>query len=192
MGNHDYTDARPSPDTYLDYFDLPGRGSNSSSGNERFYDFVKGPIHFFVLNSNEQEPAGTSSTSPQAQWLEAQLAASTSQWKIVYDHHPPHSSDDDHGSTTEMQWPFAEWGADAVISGHSHTYERIMRDGIVYFVNGLGGSPRYAFTTPVTGSAMRYNSDWGAQKVTVTATSLQFAFYNTAGELIDSHTLTAG
>ena len=38
-----------------------------------------------------------------------------------------------------MQWPFAAWGADAVLSGHAHAYERIERDGIVYFVNGLGG-----------------------------------------------------
>lgn len=192
MGNHDYSDARPSPDTYLDYFDLPGRGSDSTSGNERFYDFVKGPIHFFVLNSNEQEPTGTSRTSAQAQWLEAQLAASTSQWNIVYDHHPPYSSDDDHGSTTKLQWPFAEWGADAVISGHAHTYERIMRDGIVYFVNGLGGSPRYDFTTPVAGSASRYNANWGAQKVTVTPTTLTFEFYDVTGALIDSHSVPAG
>lgn len=192
MGNHDYTDVRPSPDTYLDYFDLPGKGLISSSGNERFYDFVKGPIHFFVLNSNQQEPAGTSSASVQAQWLKAQLAASTSTWNVVYDHHPPYSSDNDHGSTTQLQWPFAEWGADAVVSGHAHTYERIMRDGIVYFVNGLGGSERYGFTTPVAGSASRYNANWGAQKVTVSATSLQFEFYDVAGTLIDSYTIPAG
>ncbi len=191
MGNHDYTDVRPSPDTYLNYFDLPGQGLVSSSGNERFYDFVKGPIHFFVLNSNQQEPAGTSSTSAQALWLKTQLAASTSTWNIVYDHHPPYSSDDDHGSTTQLQWPFAEWGADAVVSGHAHTYERIMRDGIVYFVNGLGGSERYNFTTPVAGSASRYNANWGAQKVTVSSTSLLFEFYDVAGALIDSYTIPA-
>ena len=66
-----------------------------------------------------------------------------------------------------MQWPFATWGADVVISGHAHTYERIVRDGIVYFVNGLGGASRYDFATPVTGSVARYSANWGAQKVTV-------------------------
>src|SRR5665647_1232416 len=52
MGNHDYTDAGPSPDTYLTYFDLPGKGFINTSGNERFYDFVQGPIHFFMIDSD--------------------------------------------------------------------------------------------------------------------------------------------
>jgi hypothetical protein len=85
-----------------------------------------------------------------------------------------------------MRWPFAEWGADAVLSGHSHTYERIERDGIVYFVNGLGGASRYSFGKPVEGSRARYRADWGAQRVTVTADTLIFEFWDTAGRLVDS------
>ena len=191
MGNHDYSDARPSPETYLSYFDLPGAGLTNSSGNERFYDFVQGPVHFFVLDSNPQQPAGTSETSRQARWLKQQLAASTSTWNVVYDHHPPYSSDDDHGSSVGMRWPFADWGADAVISGHAHTYERVMRDGIVYFVNGLGGAPFHKFNTPVAGSAVRYCKAWGAQHVTASATSLTFAFVNLEGALIDSYSIPA-
>ncbi len=189
LGNHDYTDAPPGVDNYLTYFNLPGETFANSSGNERYYDFVQGPIHFFVLNSNRQEPDGTSSTSAQARWLKSRLAASTSTWSIVYDHHPPYSSDDFHGSTPYMQWPFAEWGADAVVSGHAHVYERIMRDGIVYFVNGLGGSARYGFVTPVEGSVVRHYETRGAQKVTVTDTSLTFDFYDVRGVLVDSYRL---
>ena len=189
LGNHDYSDA--GIDNYLAYFTLPGTDFTSTSGNERYYDFVQGPVHFFVLNSCSQEPDGTSSISVQAAWLQRRLGASTSPWNIVYDHHPPYSSDASHGSSTGMQWPFAAWGAHVVISGHAHTYERIMAgDGLVYFVNGLGGAGRYSFTTPVPGSAVRYNADWGAQRVTVTDTALVFAFYNTAGGLIDSYTVT--
>jgi tartrate-resistant acid phosphatase type 5 len=191
LGNHDYTDATPAPKTYLTYFHLPGAGFANSSGNERYYDFVEGPIHFFVLNSNEQEPDGTTSTSKQAQWLKARLAVSTSTWNIVYDHHPPYSSDLVHGSDKNLQWPFAAWGADAVLSGHAHAYERILRDGIVYFVNGLGGAPRYIFGLPVTGSQVRYNSDWGAQKVTVTADALTFEFFSAGGRLIDTYAVPA-
>ena len=44
------------------------------------------------------------------------------------------------------------------IAGHDHTYERIMRDGLPYFVNGAGGYALYTFLTPVTGSAIRYNA----------------------------------
>jgi tartrate-resistant acid phosphatase type 5 len=189
LGNHDYSDATPSLSTYLSYFRLPGRGFTNTSGNERYYDFVQGPIHFFVLNSNAQEPDGTSSTSVQAAWLKAQLAKSTSAWNVVYDHHPPYSSDRDHGSSTGMRWPFAKWGADVVLSGHAHTYERVVRGGMVYFVNGLGGAERYAFGKKLSGSAVRYAANWGAQKVTVSATKLRFDFYNVAGKRIDTYTL---
>ena len=191
LGNHDYSDATPSPETYLTYFTLPGAGFTNTSGNERYYDFLEGPVHFFVLNSNAEEPDGTSSTSKQARWLKAQLAASTSRWNIVYDHHPPYSSDSVHGSTVYMQWPFAQWGADAVISGHAHVYERVMRDNIAYFVNGLGGAARYGFSTPVAGSAVRYRADWGAQKATVTSSTLEFAFYDATGGLVDRYRLPA-
>jgi tartrate-resistant acid phosphatase type 5 len=189
LGNHDYSDATPSPRTYLTYFTLPGAGFTNSSGNERYYDFVEGSVHFFVLNSNTVEAAGTSSTSKQAKWLKARLAASTSRWNVVYDHHPPYSSDSTHGSSTYMRWPFAKWGADAVLSGHAHVYERVLRNGIVYFVNGLGGAARYKFRSPVAGSKVRYSANWGAQRVTVTDTALTFAFVNVKGSVIDSYTV---
>jgi len=163
LGNHDYSDARPSPQTYLTYFDLPGSGFTTSSGNERYYDFVEGPVHLFALNSNGDEPDGTRATSRQAAWLHARLARSTSPWNVVYDHHPPFSSDNMHGPTRYMQWPFAAWGADAVLSGHAHTYERVMRDGIVYFVNGLGGQGRYDFGTSRVPGAWRGSGRTGAR-----------------------------
>ena len=183
LGNHDYVDG--TPNTYLTYFDLPGAGFKNSSGNERYYDFIEGPIHFFVLNSNAEEPDGVSETSKQAQWLHTQLRRSKSRWNIVYDHHPPYCSDTHRGSTSYMEWPFAKWGADVVISGHGHVYERIKRDGIVYFVNGVGGAGRYSFGTPVQGSVVRYNAGWGAQKVTATDKSLHFQFINTGGVVVD-------
>lgn len=193
LGNHDYSDAKPSPDTYLAYFRLPGRPyASSSSGNERYYDFVKGPVHFFVLNSNPDEPDGVAANSRQAAWLRAGLAASSSRWNVVYDHHPPYSSDRTHGSTGFMQWPFAAWGADVVLSGHAHTYERIERDGIVYFVNGLGGASRYGFgSTAVAGSRARFNQDWGAQRVTVSEAGLRFEFYDVSGRKVDEKRLSA-
>ena len=194
MGNHDYGEALPAPATYLNYFTLPGAGveTSNSSGNERYYDFVQGPAHFFILNSNLVEPDGVSSGSAQARWLQARLAASTSTWNIVVFHHPPYSSDANHGPTDFMQWPFAQWGADVVLSGHAHTYERIMRDGIVYFVNGLGGAPRYGFAEPVAGSAFRYNARFGAQRATVTSRSLRFEFVSVDGVARDTYMLVAG
>jgi hypothetical protein len=185
LGNHDYSDGG-GINEYLNYFTLPGVDYSSSSGNERYYDFVQGPVHFFAINSNGAEPDGTSSSSAQAQWLEAQLAASTALYKVVYFHHPPYSSSD-HGSTSYMQWPFASWGADVVLAGHDHNYERILRDGIVYFVNGAGGRSLYDCRTPVTGSQICYDSDYGAMLVDADANGMTLEFYRRSGALIDSH-----
>jgi hypothetical protein len=91
-----------------------------------------------------------------------------------------------------MQWPFASWGADAVMSGHDHTYERIFADGIVYFVNGLSGSTIYNFTTPVSGSQVRYNDDYGAMRVAASDTAITFEFINVSGSIIDTYTIVAG
>src|SRR6185436_2129527 len=66
LGNHDWYTAGAVP--YLAYFTLPG--------NERYYDFVRGPVHFFALDSDPNEPDGVTSTSIQGQWLKAKLAAS--------------------------------------------------------------------------------------------------------------------
>jgi tartrate-resistant acid phosphatase type 5 len=190
LGNHDY-DVKPAPKAYTDYFDLPGGGLTNTSGNERYYDFVQGPIHFFVVNSNPEELHGTGSSSKQAKWLKRQLKASSSKCNVVVAHHPPYSSDGEHGPARYMRWPFAEWGADVVLSGHNHGYERVMRNGIVYFTNGLGGATRYDFGSRTTGSKVRYMSDWGAQKVTITDTAIVFEFYNVSGERIDRYSVRA-
>ena len=178
MGNHDWmTDAgRP----YLDYFTLPG--------NERYYDFVWGPVHFFSINSDSNEPDGVNSSSLQADWLKKNLAASTSPWQIVYTHYAPYSSGR-HRSTDWIQWPYKEWGADAVLAGHDHMYERLEVDGLVYFVNGLGGGPRYLFTVPLPASMVRYRSDWGAMLVEASVEKIVFQFINRKNELIDEYTL---
>jgi len=178
LGNHDWRAENAQP--YLDYFELPG--------NERYYDFVRGPVHFFVIDSDSHEPDGTSAQSVQAQWLKEQLAMSISPWNVVYMHHPPYSSSK-HGSNEALQWPFKEWGASVVLAGHDHSYERLMRDSLLYIVNGLGGRSIYDFNTPVEGSQFRYNDDYGAMLVTATADSMTFAFFNSSDEEIDRYAL---
>ena len=180
LGNHDWytTNAQP----YLDYFSLPG--------NERYYDFVRGPVHFFMLDSDPSEPDGISSLSVQAQWLQNALAVSTSPWNLVFVHHAPFSSGQ-HGSNPTLQWPYQAWGADAVLSGHDHTYERIVKNNLPYFVNGLGGSSLYNFGTPIADSQFRYNANYGAMLVDATDTAIHFQLINRAGIVMDSFSLGA-
>jgi hypothetical protein len=176
LGNHDWLTDGAKP--YFEYFKLPG--------NERYYDFVRGPVHFFALDSDENEPDGAGSRSVQAAWLKQGLAGSTSTWNIVYFHHAPYSSGM-HGSTTWMQWPFAAWGAQAVLTGHDHTYERLLVDGIPYFVDGVGGGGIYDFVNILPESQFRYNADHGGMLVTASQMDVAFEFYSWTGKLIDQY-----
>jgi tartrate-resistant acid phosphatase type 5 len=179
LGNHDYSTARAQP--YFDYFTLPG--------NERYYDFTWGELHFFAIDSDSREPDGVGRSSVQAQWLKDGLAASTATWQVVYFHHPPYSSGL-HGPVDWMRWPFAEWGADVLFAGHDHTYERLDVGGIPLFINGMGGGPIYYFVAIEPGSQARYNGDYGAMLVTADEQQMSFQFINRLGDVIDSFQIT--
>jgi hypothetical protein len=176
LGNHDWMTDRAQP--YLDYFTLPG--------NERYYDFTWGPVHFFAVDSDPNEPHGISVHSKQANWLKERLTGSTARWKVVYMHHPPFASGS-HGSVPELQWPYQEWGATAVLSGHTHNYERIVQSDFVYIVNGLGGSSRHPFTKRAPGSQVQYRDDYGAMLVEADDRQITFKFYTRENELIDEY-----
>lgn len=179
LGNHDWRTGSVQP--HLDYFTLPH--------NERYYDFVWGPVHFFVVDSDRREPDGRRQNSVQAAWMRERMLASTAPWQIVYMHHPPYSSSN-RGPTEQMQWPYKEWGADAVMAGHDHFYERLIVDGLTYFVNGLGGREDiYNFSELVPGSQVRFNDDYGAMDVLACPEEITFEFVTREGIVIDSYTL---
>lgn len=191
LGNHDWgsNDIQP----YLDYFPISTSPANTgSSGNERYYDFIQGPVHFFAVDNDTKEPDGATDSSKQAKWLRREMTNSPMPWQLVYLHHAPYSSGIRHGSIVPSQWPFAEWGADAVLAGHDHSYERIRQEGIIYFVNGLGGRPLRGFADPVPGSEVRYSDDYGAMLVEATPTQITFSFYaiTDGGTLIDQYTIS--
>jgi predicted phosphodiesterase len=187
LGNHDYltNNARP----YFDFFTLPGNG--------RYYTHTHGPVQIFCLNMCQQEPDGVTNGSVQAQWLKQELAASIAPWRLVYFHQSPYSSGAIHGSWTHecdvARWPFREWGASAVLSGHDHLYERITVNGLTYFVNGLGGESWDHLHLPrVRGSQKFHTADYGAMRIDATETNLVFRFINWQGKLFDTHIMTKG
>jgi tartrate-resistant acid phosphatase type 5 len=188
LGHADWGFAYPNPtgdQPYLNYFTgLPGNG--------RYYTFTMGPVQFFSLDSDANEPDGTASDSAQAQWLQQQLAQSTALYKIVYDHDPPYSSSKDFANPPS-RWPYQAWGATAVISGHAHAYERLSEDNnFPYFIDGLGGEPEISsFDALDPGSQVRYNADFGAMRVTANDSQIQFQFITRTGALIDSYTINA-
>lgn len=176
LGNHDYSATGLA--THLRRFTLPG--------NERYYQVGYGPLDVFILNGVEFEQDGITDESTQAQWLQTALAHSRRPWQFVFTHSPPYGSGARHGSTPEARWPYALWGADAVFSGDDHLYEHLRIGSTPHFVNGAGGHELYSFrATPRAESKVRFNSDWGAQRLRVSATTATVEFITRGGQLID-------
>ncbi len=186
LGNHDWDASThcPAGDTlpYEQYFTLPG--------NQRYYDFEKNGIHFFALDSDTREPSGNTKGSAQYKWLVEKLKNSKAHFKIAYFHHAPYSSSY-HGSNKNLQWDFAKLGIDVVLAGHDHIYERIERNGILYFVNGIGGADsNYKTWWKIKGSKFIYNKTYGYMLATIAANKLTFKLYSQDSELIDQASIT--
>jgi hypothetical protein len=190
LGNHDIEEPG-GIDVYLDYFSLPGGAipTTNTSGNERYYDFIRGPVHFFILNSDTTEPDGRSPGSIQWNWLQARLAASTTPWQVVITHEPPFYSG---GGNATLDWPYEEWGADAVLSGDKHVYERLQIGSIPYIISGLGGAP-ISSTPPsfLPESQFFYNNNHGLVMVEACAERLAFEFISVSDGALDSYAVGA-
>jgi tartrate-resistant acid phosphatase type 5 len=177
-GNHDWVSGLGA---YIEYFTLPG--------NERYYDVDLGLVHLYALDSDPHEPDGVTQDSVQARWLRDRLSSSKSCYDVVYFHQASYSSAR-HGSSQYMRWPFRAWGAEVVLAGHDHTYERLAVDGIPYFVTGLGGASKYDFPgPPIAETQFRYNEGYGAMLVTANKGAITYDFVTADG--VKRDTLTA-
>jgi len=135
MGNHEgqtsngITGIGPFYDAYV--CPTKGEAGGVPSGDESFYSFDYGDIHFICLNSYDID---RSPDGPMAKWLVRDLAATKANWIIGFWHHPPYTKGT-HDSDAEIElvemreqiMPIMEnGGVDLVLSGHSHIYERSM------------------------------------------------------------------
>jgi hypothetical protein len=186
VGNHEYLTAGASG--YFNYF-----GPTAGEPGKGYYSYDLGGWHMIVLNSNCSKVT-CAAGSPQEQWLRADLAAHPNSCTLAYFHHPLYSSGE-HGNQTQVR-PFwralYEANADAVLSGHDHTYERFApqdpfgvadpRRGIREFVVGTGGKNHYAFTTVQPNSEVRNATTHGVLKLTLHPTGYDWQFVPVAGQ----------
>lgn len=172
-GNHDNYSKGLKP--YLEYFNLPGDKMN--------YNFNWGPVAFFSLNTGRSGHISCCG-APEAKWLQSELAKSTAPFRFVYFHHPPYSPGE-HGSDASMQWPFGNWGIDAVLCGHEHFYARITdktAEKPIYFICGSSGNSHlYGCNEhPLDSERFKVSCDhvhYGAMKVKATAHLVVFEYY---------------
>jgi hypothetical protein len=188
LGNHDwyqtaYTNYTAATLPYLNYFTLPEP--------KLYYLVDKGVVRLYMLDST-LDPDGNTPNSVQATWLKNSLAQSDACYDLVVSHEPPYSTAEKYGSVEHMWWPFNSWGAEAVLSGHNHVYERLHKDGHPFFVNGLGGNGRdliqnRSVPAGVT-SLVRYNSGPGVMLIVVSTNGISYEFYTVDGVRVDSFT----
>lgn len=206
FGDHD-RDPAGRLDIELDYFGIAALQDIAGGSIRPFYSVVRGPLHIFFLNDgfNQsdvlQEPFGNTPSSPQAEWLRIGLLLSTSRWKMVVVGVSAYTSfhtastnaafpGDGFKAYKDLRWPFKQWGADIVIGGDVHWYERLEVDGLPYITNGSGGAPRSVQNGALSPyNKFIYDGDFGAQKCTVDCNTLKMDFYNRLGVLQESFKL---
>src|SRR5882672_2479776 len=108
---------------------------------ERYHTFKpKAGVRIFALDSNYMD-------QKQLDWLEKELTASGSDWKICFFHPPPYSSGEAHGSDTvlrnQLEPLFVKHAVNVVFTGHEHFYERMKpQKGVAYFIAGSSAKLR--------------------------------------------------
>lgn len=202
-GNHEYWTSGASG--YFDYFN--GTGNQTGPAGDRsegWYSFDIGGWHVVALNSNCGSVAGgCTKNSPQEAWLAADLAAHPEACTLAFFHHARFSSDAAVGSNTSVAplWDtlYAK-GADVVLSGHAHDYERFAPQapngiadaaGIRQFVVGTGGEDFHTLRALLPNSEVFNSETFGVLRLDLFADRYSWQFEPTAGSTFtDSGTTT--
>jgi predicted phosphodiesterase len=155
-------------------------------GGQRYRTFKKGNVRFFVLDSNYMDPE-------QVAWLEKELAASGSDWKIAYFHHPMYTTAR-RGPEIELRKilepVFVKYGVDVVFTGHEHIYERIYpQQGIHYFVAGGSAKLRSGDTRPGKVTEVGFAEDRSFMLVEIAGNDLFFQAISRTGKTVDKGTI---
>jgi hypothetical protein len=185
-GNHEYQSSRAAP--YFAYF-----GARAGAAGQGWYAYDVGTWRVYSLNSNCVAVGGCGAGSPQEAWLRADLAANPRACVAAIWHHPLFSSGA-HGNdaATRGLWnALYDGGADLVINGHDHDYERFAPQrpdgtadaakGIREFVVGTGGVGLRRFSTTRANSQVRKSTVLGVLRLELKASSYTWRFMPVAG-----------
>jgi hypothetical protein len=189
-GNHEYPNS-----AYFSWFST-ARHARGPVGTrqESWYSYAIGSWHVIALNSNCGFVGGCGAGSPELRWLQMDLRLHPSACTLAYWHHPRFSSGK-HGDDKEMSpiWQaLQDAGADVVLVGHDHDYERFAPQtadgarsyarGIREFVVGTGGKSHDPFRTAQPNSQRRNSTTYGVLELVLHARTYDWRFVPVAGK----------
>jgi hypothetical protein len=171
LGNHDAREQR-----YYKLVNMDGK---------LYYTMSPRPnVRFFFLESTYLVPE-------QVAWIEDELKASSSGWKIPVFHHPLYSSGERHGSDLRLREVlkplFLKYNVSVVLTGHDHFYERLKpQNGIEYFVVGSGGQLRAGNIDQQSGlTAKGFDTDLAFMAAEIDGDEIYFNAISRTGQVID-------
>jgi 3',5'-cyclic AMP phosphodiesterase CpdA len=171
LGNHDDPEQR-----LYKHFNMNG---------EKYYSFKpKNGVRFFAIDSNYLDDR-------QLRWLDKELEASGSDWKIVFFHHPLYSSGETHGSADlqrELLEPiFLRHGVNVAFMGHEHFYERLKpQKGVAYFIIGSSAKLRKGDLRKTEMTAYGNDSDYAFMLVEIDGDEMYYQAINEKGTTLDA------
>lgn len=184
-GNHEYRSPGAAP--YFAYF-----GARAGPAGKGWYAYDLGTWRIYGLNSNCDEVGGCGPGSEQERWLRADLAAHPHACVAAVWHHPRFSSGD-HGDQPQVAGLWAaleDAGAELVLNGHDHDYERFAPQtgagvpspaGIRELVVGTGGASLRPFVAVHATSEARSATTLGVLELTLRPGSYAWRFVPVAG-----------
>jgi hypothetical protein len=189
-GNHEYEAGSASG--YFRYF-----GKAAGPSGRGYYSFDLGGWHIVSLNSNCSDIGGCERGSTEERWLRSDLAAHRTRCTIAYWHHPRFSSGlhGDQDQVAGLWSALYEAGADVVLSGHDHDYERFApldvagavdrAKGIREFVVGTGGRSHYPILAAEHGSRAHDSTSFGILSLTLKQNGYDWRFVPAVGTFAD-------
>jgi acid phosphatase type 7 len=186
-GNHEYYTRGASG--YFQYF-----GRAAGDPRNGYYSFDIDSWHLIALNGNCWAVGGCGSGSPQERWLAGDLAAHKgASCTLAYWHQPRFSSGAHHSDKAYQ----AFWndlyaaGADLVLNGHDHDYERFapqtptgasdLKNGIREIVAGTGGRSHSIFFATEPNSEVRNANAFGVLELALYPNGYDWRFVPIAG-----------
>ena len=198
-GNHEYQSRDAAG--YYGYF-----GGAAGETGKGFYAYDLAGWDIYSLNSEVLQPASGATrrsyqrvAAEQSKWLRERLNAPSSDCSIAYWHHPRWNSGPYwNNSSVDTLWRLLyAGGAEIVVTGHEHLYERFKpldpdstvdeEHGITQFVVGTGGGDVRHFKPGRNSGISEKQVEWkyGVLVLELEADRAHWRFIATTGETLD-------